>query len=290
MRRFYFLDRLTRRLRQLQERAEYLEDFAVLVNRERDLRYQTELARDYEELYNNVSYLDIELLTARLPHRNQAMMLIRAMGTPTNAPDKAADEWSRRLSEIYLWWAERKGYDREVYLLTPDPEAPGGRCFTHLTAGNFQDVMKRYTRYEHTDEIALWFEGSNVFGFLKGERGLHRLVGRGETPSEEMARVQVFALPDGTDVVRWLADYQRIKTDINEGRQLAPPQEKHSVIRTYSLDKADRYIRDQRTGVRVTNIKDVMERGMIDEFILAYLKSEEANIGWEDRFPPTFPF
>ncbi len=80
MRRFYFLDRLTRRIRQLQERAEYLEDFAVLVSRERDMRYQTELARDYEDLYNNVSYLDIELLTARLPHRNQAIMLISPMG------------------------------------------------------------------------------------------------------------------------------------------------------------------------------------------------------------------
>ncbi len=80
MRRYYFLDRLTRRVGQLQERAEYLEDFAVLVNRERDLSYQSDLARDYEQLYNDVNFLDIELLTARLPHRNQAMMLISAMG------------------------------------------------------------------------------------------------------------------------------------------------------------------------------------------------------------------
>ncbi len=35
---------------------------------------------------------------------------------------------------------------------------------------------------------------------------------------------------------------------------------------------------------------DVMGRGMIDELILAYLRSEEAALGWEDRFPPTFPF
>jgi protein subunit release factor A len=291
MRRFYFLDRLTRRVRQLQERAEYLEDFAVLVSRERDVRYQTELARDYEELHNNVSYLDIELLTARLPHRNQAMMLIRSMGMQVNAPDRPSEEWMRRLSEMYLWWSERKGYDREIYLLTPDANAPGGRSFMHLTAGSFQDVMKRYARYEHTDEIALWLEGSNVFGFLKGERGLHRLLtGRGEAGGEEIARVQIFALPDGTDVKGWLADYQRIKTDINEGRQAAPPQEKHSVIRVYSLDRQERFIRDQRTNIRTTAIKDVMQRGVLDEFILAYLKTEEAEVGWEDRYPPTFPF
>ena len=165
MRRFYFLDRLIRRLNQLQERAEYLEDFAVLVTRERDLRYQSELARDYEQLYDDVSYLDIELLTMRLPHRNQAMMLINWIGTQPNTPERASDAWPRRLSEMYLRWAERKGYDRELYLLTPDSNAPGGRSFTHLTAGSFQDMMKRYARFGHVDEIALWLEGSNVFGF-----------------------------------------------------------------------------------------------------------------------------
>jgi ATP-dependent Clp protease ATP-binding subunit ClpC len=289
MRRYYFLDRLTRRLDQLQERAEYLEDFAGLVSRERDLRYQSDLARDYEQLYTTVSYLDIELRTARLPHRHQAMMLITAVGTQPAPPERASDAWSRRLSEMYLWWAERKGYDREVYLLTPDENSPGGCAFAHLAAGSFQDVMKRYARYEHTGEIALWFEGSNVFGFLKGERGLHRLLGR-ETASDEMGRVQVFALPDGTDVAAWLADYQRIKTEIAEGRQPAPPQERHEVIRVYSLERGDRFVRDQRTGVRLSNIKDVMQRGLIDEFILAFLQSEDAGISWEDRYPPTFPF
>jgi ATP-dependent Clp protease ATP-binding subunit ClpA/protein subunit release factor A len=289
MRRFYFLDRLTRRLYQLQERAEYLEDLAVLVSRERDTRYQSDLARDYEQLHNDVSFLDIELLTARLPHRNQAMMLLAMMGRHPTPPPRPHDDWHRRLSEMYLWWAERKGYDREIYLLTPDPDAPGGKSFARLTAGSFKDVMTRYERYERTEEIALWFEGSNVFGFLKGERGLHRLL-TGDTGGEELARAQVFALPDCTDVKKWLADYQRIKTDITEGRQPPPAQEKHSVIRVYSLDRAEKFVRDQRTSVRMTGVKDVMRRGKIDEFILAFLKSEEAQVGWEDRYPPTFPF
>lgn len=289
MRRFYFLDRLTRRIRQLQEQAEYLEDFAILINRERDLRYQSDLARDYEALYNQVAFLDIELRTARLPHRNQAMMLINWIGTQPHLPEKPHTAWPRRLSEMYLWWAEHKGYDREIYLLTPAPNAPGGRAFTQLRAGTFKDVMRRYATFEHVDEIALWFEGSNVFGFLKGERGLHRLLS-GDGSSEDLARVQVFALPDGTNVAEWLADYQRIKVDIAEGRHPQPAQEKHTVIRSYSLDRGDKFVRDHRTNVRLTNLKDVMQRGQIDEFILSYLKSEEATINWEDRFPPTFPF
>lgn len=291
MRRFYFLDRLTRRLRQLQERAEYLEDFSVLVSRERDVRYQSELARDYERLYHDVSFLDIELRTAHLPHRNQAMMLIAPLGTQPQPPEQPAQTWPRRLAEVYLWWAERKGYDRDIYLLTPDPAAPGGRAFTHLTAGSFKALMERFRECGRTDEIALWFEGSNVFGFLKGERGLHRLL-RGDLPGEEeIARVQVFALPDDTNVTDWLGEYQRIKAEIASGQRPQPPQERHAVIRLYSLDRGEKFVRDQRTGVRLTNIKGIMQKGQIDPLILAYLREQEDGPPhWEDRNPPTFPF
>ncbi len=289
MTRFYFLDRLLRRLQQLMDRAEYLEDFAILINRERDARYQSELASDYEDLYRNVSYLNIELLTAHLPHRNQAMMLLTSLGTPSTSRQKPHDAWVRRLSEMYLRWAERKGYDRDLYLLTADEEAPGGGRFVHLTAGNFRALLKKYAQYGPTDEIAIFCQGANVFGFLKGERGVHKLLGK-ETMAEEHARVQVFAIPDGTKIEEWLADYQRIKADIAAGKRPPPPAEKHSVIRTYALDRSDKYIRDMRTGVRLPNVKDVLEKGLLDEFILAYLKTEEAAIAWEDRFPPTFPF
>jgi len=286
--RFYFLDRLLRRLRQLAEKAEYLEDFAVLVNRERDTRYQAELAADYEEFYQSVSYLNIELMTAHLPHRNQAMMLITALGMPS-VPENPHDAWIRQISELYLHWAERKGYDHDLYLLVPDEKAPAGGRFVKLTAGNFREMLKKYARHEPTEEIAIFYQGTNVFGFLKGERGVHKLAGKDAT-SEEHARVQVFAIPDGTDIGKWFADYQRIKDEIATGKRQPPPAQKHTVIRTYALDRSDRYIRDMRTGVRLPNVKDVMEKGLIDEFILAYLQTEERSVAWEDRFPQTFPF
>ena len=102
--------------------------------------------------------------------------------------------------------------------------------------------------------------------------------------------MQVFAIPDGTSIETWLGDYQRIKHEIAAGKRQAPPAEKHSVIRTYALDRADRYIRDMRTDVRLSNVNDVLSKGLLDEFILAYLENEEANVTWEDRFPRTFPF
>ncbi|NJL92795.1 MAG: AAA domain-containing protein [Anaerolineae bacterium] len=123
MSRFYFLDRLTRRVRQLYERAEYLEDLAVVINRERDARYHAEMVQDYEELYRNASYLDIELTTAHLPHRNQAMLLLRSVGSPRRSKNPA-DSWTRRMAQMYLHWAEHKGYDRDVFCLLPGRQSP----------------------------------------------------------------------------------------------------------------------------------------------------------------------
>jgi protein subunit release factor A len=290
--RYYFLDRLVRRVRQLYDRAEYLEDFAVLVNRERHVRYQPDLAHDYAELYRNTSYLDIELRTAHLPHRNKAMLLLRPMGSvmPHMRSSDPSKDWVRRLARVYLIWAERKGYDRDVYLLVKDETAPAGMSFQRLTATNFDELMTRFDKAEHSDEIAILLEGSNVFGFLKSERGLHRL--EKDQKADELVQVLVFAIPDGTNIDEWLSDYREIKVEIDEGIRQPPPQEKLSVVRIYSLDKGqgERFIRDTRTNLRTLQIKDVMDKGLLDDFILAYLEKEEGGTTWEDRFPPTFPY
>jgi protein subunit release factor B len=216
------------------------------------------------------------------------MMLLRPVGVMPLRRVAPAEEWVRRLAAVYLYWAERKGYDRDLYILAPNPSAPGKLSFQEMRGGNFAEIMKRFEQADYTDEIAIAFEGSNVFGFLKGERGLHRLEREG---TDEMVQIQVFAIPDNTNLNDWLSDYREIKVDIDEGRRPAPPAEKLTIIRTYSFDRpGERFIRDTRTNVRIVQVKEVMEKGQIDEFILAYLDKEERNVGWEDRFPPTFPF
>lgn len=287
--RFYFLDRLLQRLQDLLERSEYLEDFGVMVNRERALAYQTDLARDYEDLYRQVSYLDIELMTAHLPHRNQVMMLITALGLQAGTALATNDEWPRRLTEMYLNWTERKGYEFNLYLLQAKESMSGGQAFNRLTAGNFKDLLTRFGAQPYTSEIALYMQGSNVFGFLKGERGLHKLSGRDST-ADQVAQVRVFAIPDNTSIKEWLNDYQLVKAEITEGKRPEPQRDPYAVIRTYSLERTEKFIRDMRTSVRLANVKEVMGKGLLDEFILAYLRTEEANVAWEDRFPPTFPY
>jgi ATP-dependent Clp protease ATP-binding subunit ClpC len=286
--RYYFLDRLLQRIEGLRERAEYLEDFGIMISRERAYGYQTDLARDYEKLYHQVSYLDVELMTAHLPHRNQAMMLITGLGDQTHPPEDAHAAWPRRMAELYLRFAERKGYELHIYLLKPALNAPGGMAFHRLLAPDFPTLRAELAAQPPTAEIALYLQGTNVFGFLKGERGVHKRVGR-EGMADELAYVRVYACPDDTEITRWLDDYQLVKTEIAEGTRTAPAQEKLTVIRLYSLDR-EKFIRDLRTAIKLTNVKEVMERGLLDEMILAYLQTPDAQITWEDRYPATFPY
>lgn len=279
--RFYFLDRVTSHLSQLYERCEYLEDLAVLINRERDTRYQTDLARLLQEMQRDVIYLEIEMQTGHLPHRHRAMMLLNIMG------DNQDTDWALLLTKMYLEWAERKDYDHDVFVL--QNQGMRGKQFVRLTGVNYTEVVRELDQLAHCEELAVCFEGSNAFGFLKGERGIHQR--RVEPRGDDVVRVRVFAIPDNTNIRDWLNDYQRIKAEMQEGRRPATAQEKQSIIRIYSFGKpGDRYVRDTRTGIRNTRVKDVLEKGQLDEFILALLRQDGVGVDWDDRFPQTFPF
>jgi PCRF domain len=260
-----------------------------MANREHALAYQSDLARDYEDLYRQVNYLDVELMTAHLPHRNQAVMLIDAVGMQPGSLLATNDQWPRQLAELYMRWAERKGYEFDLYPLVAKEDGSVSQGFARLVTGNFQDLLTRFAALKQIPEIAVYMQGTNVFGFLKGERGLHRLAAR-EASADQLAQVRVYAIPDGTAVSDWLNDYHKIKQEISDGKRPEPQHTPYPVIRVYSLDRTEKFIRDARTGVRLTNTRDVMGKGLLDEFILAYLRTEEANMSWEDRFPPTFPY
>jgi protein subunit release factor B len=216
-------------------------------------------------------------------------MLINRLAAQSGNPGGPDDTWPRRLTETYLNWAEQKGYEFDLYTLHAKPDAPEGMAFTRISAGNFKDMLARFGAQPQIAESAIYMQGSNVFGFLKGERGLHKLAGR-ESNSDDYAQVRVYAIPDTTNIEEWLRDYLTVKAEILQGKRAEPPQAKYTVIRTYSLERTEKYIRDLRTGLRLANVKDVMGKGLLDELILAYLQTDQANVTWEDRFPPTFPY
>lgn len=297
--RFYFLDRLLNRLQQLSDRAEYLEELAALVHRQRDPRYRAELVESYEQLDRDVAFLEVELLCAHLEENHSAILTIRRFG-PSPKGDEA-EPWLPQLATIYLRWAKRKGYDAEVFVRLSEeetgkeegqPASQRSSVWSPLKVGDLESLIKQVQRLADARELVLSFQGTNVFGFLKGEQGVHRrneLKPSGER-TQSLVEVRVES-PGLWDAETWLA----IMADEAEEMEDQPAEEKRkrgqkgktepaqpeelAVIRNYQFD-GERSVRDLRTGVRISQVSALLA-GELDEFILAYLRDEEAKQAWD---------
>lgn len=293
--RFYFLDRLLRRLQQLLDRVEYLEELAALVHRQRDPRYRSELAESYDTLHRDVAFLDVELLCAHLLENHRAILRLRRIGA---APREDGEPWIIQLTAMYLRWAKRKGYEIEIAILEPmSEELRAAQGFiqkfypyrwVRQDAANIEDAIKSLANRENTTEIALYFTGTNVYGFLKGEEGLHRRSDK--KPSGEriqrLGEVSV-ATPGDQEFELWKerlilerAHEERERSEMTK-RQLAalPKPSEPELVRVYQFE-GEHLVRDPRTQTRTTDIMSVLN-GQLDDFILAYLREEEAKKAWE---------
>ncbi len=146
-------------------------------------------------------------------------------------------------------------------------------------------------------EVAILLGGANVYGFLKGEAGLHRRAGEriredrkedyrakdgrsGRRPERGYGPLQLV----GVSVDAWEGDADglldgmlrlRATGKVEPGVPAAlPPSE---IVRNYHVE-GQRYVRDPRTKVRHNDLNAVLA-GDLDEFILAYLRQiEPANV------------
>jgi len=129
-----------------------------------------ELERDLEALRVEVEKASLEAQLSGPYDERDAVLAISAGVGGTDAAD-----WAQMLVRMYLRWAERHGYKAEIVESTPGDEA-GIRSAT------------------------LTIEGPYAYGYLKTERGTHRLVRI--SPFDAQRRRQTsFALADPTPAV-----------------------------------------------------------------------------------------
>ena len=321
--RFNRYDRLLKRLRQLADRAEYLEDLAGLVKRQRDATYRGDLAQSCAQLARDVEFLEIELLTAKPGYGNdRALMLLRSMGTRT--AERGPGAQVAQLATMYGRWAWRKGYEVRVATLeplhvTPEKElaarervleiARAAKDETDLALASAADVVTAFVPYQWTSlaapdssalakelatlpdprELAILLAGSNVYGFLSGEQGLHRFNQKLECGGHEQGLVEVSVRPAMADDALLDELLRRGLRTVEFRSHLAPqvaeqlrPDEAATpdVVRVYQLTNP-RHVRDPRTGVRDHDVKAVLE-GDLDEFVLAYLRQASVSDGMGD--------
>jgi len=132
--------------RELEKKAADLQEMIVLAIGEEDYSLKEEIQLELKKLSSRFEQLESQqLFTGDYDSRN-AMLALHAGAGGTESQD-----WANMLLRMYLRWAERHDYKAEVLDVSPGEEAG-------------------------IKSAILEIKGDYVYGYLKGEHGVHRLV------------------------------------------------------------------------------------------------------------------
>ena len=146
MRRLGVKKNLVNAWRELEKNVIDLREMIVLAIEEEDHSLEEEIQRELKKLSSRFEQLESQqLFTGDYDSRN-AMVALHAGAGGTESQD-----WANMLLRMYLRWAERHNYKSEVLDVSPGEEA-----------GIKSAIME--------------INGDYVYGYLKGEHGVHRLV------------------------------------------------------------------------------------------------------------------
>ena len=148
--------KLTRELKELQDtvalmnelktRASDLEELIEMANEENDESLVPEVTEEFTDFSQTLENLRLQTLLSDEYDKDNAILRLNAGAGGTESCD-----WAQMLYRMYTRWAEKKGFSVEVldYL---DGDEAGIKSVT------FQ------------------INGTNAYGYLKSEKGVHRLV------------------------------------------------------------------------------------------------------------------
>ncbi len=144
-----------RTMRELARLREEVESFDVICSRAADARelaelgdegLHEELAVETDQLTLAVEQLDLRSMLSGPYDREDVILAIHAGAGGTDAQD-----WAEMVQRMYLRWAESRQFDTEVFSTTEGEEAG-------------------------IKSVTLAISGEYAYGYLRSERGVHRLV------------------------------------------------------------------------------------------------------------------
>lgn len=139
--------KLKKRLDELNEIERMIEDLRVAVEfSEEDEEMVEHVERLLPELDNRISSTELLLLLNGKYDQNNAYLSVHPGAGGTESQD-----WAQMLLRMYVRWAEKKGFETEIIELQPGEEAGIKSATVHI-------------------------KGDYAYGYLKYERGVHRLV------------------------------------------------------------------------------------------------------------------
>jgi peptide chain release factor 2 len=165
----------------LAAKGDELHELAQLLEEEPDAEMQEDWARELQELEQKVQELELKTMLQGEEDHRDALLTIHPGAGGTESQD-----WAEMLTRMYTRWAERHGFEVNVLDLQPGEEAG-------------------------IKSASIEVKGLSAYGFLKAEKGIHRLVRI--SPFDSQARrhtsfASVFVYPVVED---------DIEIDIDEG-------------------------------------------------------------------------
>lgn len=130
----------------LQELVETNMEMLELLELEEDHGLLKEVIKSVEGLENDLEALELNQLLSGKYDSNNAILSLHP-----GAGGLESYDWAEMLYRMYTRWSDKKGFNVEVLDYLPDLEA-GLKSVTFLV------------------------KGKNAYGYLKGEKGVHRLV------------------------------------------------------------------------------------------------------------------
>lgn len=131
---------------ELHESYENLQLTYELVKEEEDDELKEELVTEIKDLVSKLNDFELQLLLSEQHDKNNAILELHPGAGGTESQD-----WGSMLLRMYTRWAEKKGFKVETLDYLPGDEAG-------------------------IKSVTLLIKGHNAYGYLKAEKGVHRLV------------------------------------------------------------------------------------------------------------------
>ena len=173
--------------RALETRVRDALDLVDLAEAEADEATAADIQRDIDDMEQQLDDLDFEMTLSGPYDSRNAIIAIHAGAGGTESQD-----WAEMLLRMFLRWAEKRGFPTEVVDLMPGEEA-GIKSATVEVSG------------EH------------AYGYLKSERGVHRLVRLSPFDSENRRHTSfalVEVLPEAGDAAEVKIAPDDIRVDV----------------------------------------------------------------------------
>lgn len=158
-----------------------------LIAAEPDESLAAELATEVESIATDLESFELKTLLREPDDAGYAILTIHPGAGGTESQD-----WAEMLSRMYRRWAERKGYQMSVLDLVPGEEAG-------------------------IKSVSMEIKGEYAYGFLKAEKGVHRLVRISPYDSQSRRHTSfasVFVYPDIDDTIEVDLREEDIKMDV----------------------------------------------------------------------------